>query len=271
MENWFISQFETKFVGDDAAEAAGFLYSKDAFFENVHFVREWMGYRDIAKRAMMVNVSDAVAMNAKPLYALLAVAMPGDISRHDAKELAEGFKEAAKFYGVEIIGGDTIANTKLDITVTIVSKSKKPLFRKGLREGHQLAYTGELGKSAKELRRLLRGGKIHAKSRFRKMQLRDRFVGAARRFLSSGMDISAGLFSELEKLGKINKTGFAFLGKNPKSIGCSGEEYEMLVSFDPRHKKAIIRRAKQSRTPLHIFARAQRGGYKNICKRHHFG
>ena len=271
MENYFISQFETKFVGDDAAEVAGYIYSKDAFFENVHFKREWMGYRDIAKRAMMVNVSDAVAMNAKPLYALLAVAMPRDISRHEAKEFAEGFKEAAQFYGLEIVGGDTIANTKLDISITIVSKSKKPLFRKGLREGHLLAFTGELGRSAKELKRLLRGGKLHSRSKFRNMQLRSAFVGSARRFLSCGMDISDGLFSELEKLAWINKTGFEFLQNVPKNVGCSGEEYEMLIGFDARHKKAIIRRAKQSRTPLHIFARAQRGGYKNICKRHHFG
>ena len=271
MENYFISQFETKFVGDDAAKAGEFLYSKDAFFENIHFKREWMGFGDIAKRAMMVNVSDAVAMNAKPLYALLAVAMPGDISRHEAKELAEGFNEAASFYGLEIIGGDTIANTKLDITVTIVSKSKKPLFRKGLREGHLLAYTGELGRSAKELKRLLRGGRVHTRSKFRNMQLRSCFVGSTRRFLSCGMDISDGLFSELEKLAWINKIGFEFLQKVPKSAGCSGEEYEMLIGFDARYKKAIIRRAKQTRTPLHIFARAQRGNYKNICKRHHFG
>ncbi len=271
MENYFISQFETKFVGDDAAEAGGMLYSKDAFFENIHFKREWMRCKDIAKRAMMVNVSDAVAMNAKPLYALLAVAMPKDISCHGAKELAEGFNEAASFYGLEIIGGDTIANTKLDITVTIVSKSKKPLFRKGLRAGHLLAYTGELGRSAKELKRLLRGGRVHTRSKFRNMQLRNRFIDTARDYLSCGMDISDGLFSELEKLAVVNQTGFAFLKNIPKSVGCSGEEYEMLIGFDVRHKKAIIRRAKQTRTPLHIFARAQRGGYKNICKRHHFG
>ena len=270
-ENYFISQFETKIVGDDAAEVAGYIYSKDAFFENVHFKREWMGYGDIAKRAMMVNISDAIAMNAKPLYALLAVAMPRDISRHESKELAIGFKEAAEFYGVQIIGGDTIANTKLDITVTVISKSKKPLFRKGLREGHLLAYTGELGRSAKELKRLLRGGRVHTRSKFRNMQLRDRFIDVVRDYLSCGMDISDGLFSELEKLAVLNQTGFAFLKDIPKSVGCSGEEYEMLIGFDARHKKAIIRRAKQTRTPLHIFARAQRGNYKNICKRHHFG
>ena len=270
-ENYFISQFETKFIGDDAAAAGELIYSKDAFFENIHFKREWFAYKDIAKRAMMVNISDAVAMNAKPLYALLAVAMPADISRHEAKELAEGFKEAAQFYGVEIVGGDTIANTKLDISVTVVSKSKKPLFRKGLREGHLLAYTGELGRSAKELKRLLRGGRIHKRSKFRNMQLRNTFIASARRFLSCGMDISDGLFSELEKLSQINKIGFEFLRHIPKSVGCSGEEYEMLVGLDARHKKAIIRHAKRTRTPLHIFARAKRGGYKNICKRHHFG
>ncbi|SFV59179.1 Thiamine-monophosphate kinase [hydrothermal vent metagenome] len=271
LESYFISQFKTKVLGDDAAVIDELIYSKDAFFENVHFKREWMNYKDIAKRAMLVNLSDAVAMNAKPLYALLAVAMPKDISNYEAKELAKGFQEVAKNYGVKIIGGDTIANLKLDITITIVSKSKKPLFRKGLREGHLLAYTGELGKSAKELKRVLRGGKLHKRSKFRNIELRGSFISSTRDLLSCGMDISDGLFSELEKLSKLNKKGFRFLKKVPKSVGCSGEEYEMLVGFDVRHKKAIIQQAKRTKTPLHIFAKTQRGSYKNICKRHHFG
>ena len=271
MENYVISQFETKFVGDDAAVVGEYIYSKDAFFEDIHFKREWMSFREIAKRAMMVNLSDAIAMNAKPLYVLLVIAMPKDISRYEAKELTEGFKEIANRYGVEIIGGDTIANTKLDITITVISRSKYPLYRKGLRRGHLLAYTGELGRSAKELKKLLRGGKIHRRSKFRSIRLRERFIALSRPFLSCGMDISDGLFSELEKLSFINRSGFAFFQEIPKSVGCSGEEYEMVIGFDARHKKAIIRRAKQTRTPLRIFARAQRGSYKNICKRHHFG
>jgi len=270
LENYFISLFNNEYIGDDAALVDGFVYSKDAFFENVHFKKEWMNYEQIAKKAMLVNISDAIAMNAKPLYALLSVAMPKDMTKKEMLALSNGFKSVAKYYNLKIIGGDTISNTKLDITVTIISRTKKPLLRKGLRNNYLFAYTGELGYSAKDLKRLFNLGKIHDKSKFVNIILRDTFVRRSSRFLKAGMDISDGLFSDLEKISKQNKIGVKFSKKIPKSMGCSGEEYEMLVAFDSRNKKAVQRRSEQSRTKLNIFAKASRNRYINRCKAHHF-
>ena len=271
-EDYFISCFssKTRHIGDDGALIEGCVYSKDAFFENIHFKREWMSLKELAYRAMIVNISDAIAMNAKPLYALLAVAMPKEFSKAQMKELSDGFIEAAQKYNIDIIGGDTISNTKLDITITIISKTKNPLLRKGMKIGHLLAYTGKLGDSKKELQKLLRGGHLHSKSKFRNIVLRDKFISTCKRYLSAGMDISDGIFSDLGKLSFVNSLGYRFFKHISKDIGCSGEEYEMLVSFDARHKKALIKRARQTRTPLTIFAKATRKDYKNRCKSHHF-
>ncbi len=272
LEDYFISNFNIKnsFIGDDGALINGYVYSKDAFFEDIHFKRSWMSLNDIASKAMTINISDAVAMNAKPLYALLCVAMPKDITKAQAKKLASGFILVAKKYGVKIIGGDTISNTKLDITVTIISKTKKPLFRKGMKNNHLLAYTGKIGDSKKELKKLLNGGKIDKQSKFKNIILRDKFISKTQKYLSAGLDISDGIFSDLGKLSTINHLGFKFLQHIPKDIGCSGEEYEMLIAFSQRNKKAVLRRAKQTRTPLTIFAKAKRKRYTNRCKANHF-
>ena len=269
-ENYFISQFQNSHIGDDGALIKGYVYSKDAFFENVHFKSSWMSFYQIAYKAMMVNISDAVAMNALPRYALLSVAMPSSIGKSEMKELADGFKDAAVKYGIEIIGGDTISNTKLDITITIISKAKKPLLRSGLRAGYLLAFTGNLGNSYKDLKKLLNLGQVHSNSKFVNIQLREKFIHNARRYLSSGMDISDGLLSDLEKLATLNRIGFTFKQKILKREACSGEEYEMLVAFDKRYKKAVVRRAQQSRTVLNIFAHSSRKSYANRCKAHHF-
>jgi thiamine-monophosphate kinase len=269
-ENYFISQFTSSYIGDDGALIGEYVYSKDAFFENVHFKTKWISHYQIAYKAMMVNISDAIAMNAKPKYALLSVAMPKGITKSEMRELVSGFENAAYKYDVEIIGGDTISNTKLDITITIVSSTKKPLFRSGLRYGYLLAYTGKLGRSMKDLHTLANLGNLHNKSKFVNIELRDKFISNTRRFLSSGMDISDGLFSDLDKLSNINKLGFKFYKKISKKIACSGEEYEMLIAFDKRYKKAVIRRAKQARTPLNIFAKSARVRYASRCKAHHF-
>ena len=270
LENYFITQFSNKHIGDDGALIDGYVYSKDAFFENVHFKRSWMSYYQIARKSMLVNLSDAVAMNADPKYILLSIAMPKDMSKENMRDLAQGFKDTAEEFGAEIIGGDTISNTKLDITITVVSKTSKPLLRSNIRKGYLFAYTGELGRSVKELTKLFRGGIIHKKSKFTDIHLRRNFVKNAQRELKAGMDVSDGLLSDIDKILSFKSLGAKFLRKIPKKVGCSGEEYEMLVAFDPRDKKAVLRRAKQSRTKLTIFAKAVRGSYVNRCKAHHF-
>ena len=270
-EDYFINCFsKSPFIGDDAAVIGNMCVSQDAFFENVHFKREWMTLRQIARKAMLVNISDSIAMNALPRYALLTVAIPKSFTKKELKELAEGFLEVAKMYDVQIVGGDTIANVKLDISVTILAECKRAVKRSGMREGDLLAYTGKLGGSLKDLKRLSKGRKVSESSRFITPVLRESFFYEAAPFVSCAMDISDGLFSDLEKLHRVNRLGFDFFWDIPKEVGCSGEEFEMLFAFDPRFEKRILNIAKKSRTPLTIFARAVRRPYRNICKPNHF-
>ncbi len=271
-EDFFIKSMRegSRRIGDDGAIVDSWVYSKDAFFENVHFKRGWMSAYQVAKKAMLVNLSDAIAMNARPQYALLAVAMPRSMSRSDMHELSRGFQESAAAYGVEIIGGDTIANCKLDISVTIISSTEKPLLRRGVRRGDLIAHTGSLGKAQRHLRYLLAGGRLHGKSRFHDLSLRGAFVTAAASKLRAGMDISDGLFSDLEKLSRLNRCGFRFFKRSGRQVGCSGEEYEMLVAVAPGKRLAVMRLAAKSRTPLHFIGTATRGSFTNRCRRHHF-
>jgi thiamine-monophosphate kinase len=270
-EDFFISQIKSNsIIGDDGAVLGGYVYSQDAFFENVHFKREWMSLKQIAKKSMLVNISDAIAMNAIPKYALLTLAIPSKYTKDELKELSDGFKEIAKEYNIDIIGGDTISNTKLDISVTIVSTTTNPVYRKGLKNGHLLAYTNTLGTTKRDLQRAFNGYKLPSNSKFITPKLNGEFFYDIAKYVSFGMDISDGLFFELSRISKLNKSSFEFLKKIPKSVGCSGEEYEMLFGFAPKHKYKIISLAKKHRVKLNIFAKAKRGKYRCKCKSHHF-
>lgn len=269
-EDFFISCFKSNKIGDDAAIVDNWVVSKDAFFENVHFKRDWFDLEEISYKSMIINISDAIAMNADPKYALLAVAIPSSLSRSEIKKLHSGFDKAAKEFNIEIIGGDTISNVKIDITVTVLAQSKKPLRRTGLKEGHFLAHTGRLGSSKKALDSLLRFDTARRNSRFFRPELRQKFIKRTADSLSCGMDISDGLFSDLGKLSRANKLGFSFFQDIPKSIGCSGEEYEMLIGFSPCQRKKMIRLAQVERCRLTVFAKAKRTNYKLKCKAHHF-
>ena len=154
--------------------------------------------------------------------------------------------------------------------MTVLAVSKKPLLRTGLKNGDILAYTGKLGSSKKALNSLLRYGDARKNSRFFKPELRQGFIRRASSSLSCGMDISDGLFADLGKLSKVNRLGFEFTQKIPRAVGCSGEEYEMLVGFPPRQKKKMRRLAKAERCELTLFAKASRRYYKSPCKANHF-
>jgi thiamine-monophosphate kinase len=132
-ESYFIDQFNIpKNLKDDGAYIDGFVYSKDSFFEDVHFKKDWLSIYQIAQKAMLINISDAIVMNAKPKYALLSVAIPIYFTKKQLSQLAKGFKDIANRYNIEIIGGDTIGNSKLDITITLISKTTKPIGRQRL-------------------------------------------------------------------------------------------------------------------------------------------
>jgi thiamine-monophosphate kinase len=269
-ESYFISCFSNSRIGDDGAVVGNYVYSMDAFFENVHFKREWMSLEAIARKAMLVNISDAIAMNASPRYALLTVAMPKSITTAEMTELVRGFEASAREFGIEIIGGDTIANVKLDISVTIISECSRPLRRNTLKCGEFLAFTGTLGKVKKELATLLRGGSVNPNGRFVSPTLRRDFIKKAAPYLTGGMDISDGLFTELERLSRLNRLDFRFLRPVDALAACSGEEYEMLVAFKAEHREKIEAIAAKTRTPLTLFAVTRRGRFKSRCKANHF-
>ncbi|OCL82353.1 thiamine-phosphate kinase [Arcobacter porcinus] len=275
-EDFFIKQIQnSKYNGDDGAFIDGYVYSMDAFFEDIHFKKEWIkegniSLKQIAYKSMLVNISDAIAMNAKPKYALITIAIPKTYTQNELKELADGFKKAARDYDFEIIGGDTIENHKLDISITIISKTENPIYRKDVKIGDFICYTGKLGDSKKGLESLLKGQKIKKNSKFIKPKLRADFFYEASKYINSSMDISDGLFLDLEKLSIASNIGFEFFKDIKEEIGTSGEEYEILFSASLKNLKKIENIAKKHKVKLNYFAKAVKGSYKSGFSNHHF-
>jgi len=269
-EQYLINSLNSKYIGDDAAVIGDTLYSMDAFFEDVHFKREWMNMAQIGRKAMLVNLSDAIAMNAQPQYALVTVSLPAELTHEEIDELTKSMQSTAAEYGCEIIGGDTIGGDKLHLSITIISKSDSPLLRTDLEVGDLLAYTGVLGTSKRDLDALFRGEKISSDSRFYEPTLRAEFIAKARPFLHAGMDISDGLFCDTNKLLDINKYGFTILNTIDDNMGLSGEEYEMLISFKESDLEAVEAVAKETNTPLTVFAKVAKNEERFRCDSHHF-
>jgi len=278
-EEFFIRQFKNRYryIGDDGAvlnveckmENKKWIVASDSFFENIHFKRDWLDLDEISYKASLVNISDMIVMNSKVKYAILNVGFPKSLSLKEIKKLADGFKRAAKEYKYEIIGGDTIKNEKIAISVTMIGESKKPIFRKA-KLNEYVAFTGDIGSVRRDLNILLRGGRISKNSKFIKPKLKDKFFYKASKYITSACDISDGLFKELERISNTSKVGFKFLKNFSKYKGCSGEEYEILFTFPKKHLSVIKNIAKLTRTKITIFAITTRGKYISPCPENHF-
>ena len=271
IEQYLISQFHSDYIGDDGAVISETIYSMDAFCEDTHFRRAWMSPTQIGRKAMLVNLSDAVAMNADPRFALVSIAVPKDFSADAIAELTGALEATAAEWGTQIIGGDTVGSDKLHLAITLISHSEAPLLRTGLQEGDLLAYTGELGGSRRDLLRLEAGEPIGPDSRFYLPTLRRDFIRRARSYLRAGMDISDGLFCDTNKLLDMNKYGINILKNISSDVGQSGEEYEMLIAFDPRNQSALERLANSMDLPLTIFGTIAHNSDRFPCQSHHFG
>jgi len=269
-ENYTINLFKNSYIGDDGAVIEDFVYSKDLFCEDIHFKKGWMSMEQISYKAMLVNISDAIVMNAHPKYALLGLKLPSNISKIEIENLHKGFLKACQKFGIEIIGGDTVAGDKLDISVTIISKTTNPIYRKGLEVGDLIAYTGNLGTVKQDLEKLFKGESIEKNSKFITPALKDKFFYEASPYVKVALDISDGLSKDLSRLSEINKVGFEFLKELSEDELCSGEEYEILFGFKKENLDSIKDIAKKHNTPLTIFAKVVNGSYKNICGENHF-
>lgn len=141
-------------IGDDAAAVRGgaetLLLTTDTLLEGVHFRRSTATLREIGAKAIAVNVSDIAAMGGEPRYALLALALPPDLTVAEVDELFAGVLDMAGQHGVTLVGGDTCAGPGgVLLSVTLVGRvDGAPLRRSGAAPGDALLVTGSLGAAA---------------------------------------------------------------------------------------------------------------------------
>jgi len=141
-----------KGIGDDAAvldfKDKKMVVSTDLLIEGVHFDLSYMPLKHLGYKAVVVNVSDICAMNAKATQITVSVAVSNRFPLEALEELFEGIAHAAKFYNVEVIGGDTTSSQKgLIISITAIGEANEEaiVYRNGAKATDLLVVTGDIG------------------------------------------------------------------------------------------------------------------------------
>ena len=236
-------------IGDDCAilapsEGMRSVVTTDLLMEGVHFNLTYVPLRHLGYKAVMVNLSDVFAMNAKPLQVTVSLAISSKFSVEDIEELYDGMRMACEKWGVDIVGGDTTASlTGLAISITAIGEARPEdiVLRSGAKPTDLICVSGNLGaaymglqllerekvlynEQVEEARRsgnkeqmeLLRdaqpdfSGREYLLERQLKPEARGDIIAALKQagiHPTSMMDISDGLSSELMHICKQSQTG----------------------------------------------------------------
>jgi thiamine-monophosphate kinase len=148
-----ITQSSTiKGIGDDAAvldfKDKKIVVSTDLLIEGVHFDLAYMPLKHLGYKAVVVNVSDICAMNAKATQITVSVAVSNRFPLEALDELFAGIAHAAEEYKIDVIGGDTTSSQKgLIISITAIGEADENeiVYRNGAKQTDLLVVSGDLG------------------------------------------------------------------------------------------------------------------------------
>jgi len=141
-----------KGIGDDAAVLnygkKQIVVSTDLLVEGVHFDLSYVPLKHLGYKAVMVNLSDIYAMNAKATQITVSIAVSNRFPLEALEELYAGITTAAEFYNIDVVGGDTTSSTSgLIISITAIGEVEKgnEVLRSGAKPNDLLVVTGDIG------------------------------------------------------------------------------------------------------------------------------
>ena len=152
--------FPSSGLGDDAAildvSKRPLYLSSDAVVEGVHFKRRFSTLRQVMEKLVSANVSDMNAMNAEALGFLVTAGLPRGLRTDELEEILEGLKSAASFYGIRLLGGDTVLSpggfffdvSIVGVPVDVHSSGNGVFLRSGAQRGDKIVIFDECGRSA---------------------------------------------------------------------------------------------------------------------------
>ncbi|HEV2137810.1 MAG TPA: thiamine-phosphate kinase [Nitrososphaerales archaeon] len=204
-------------IGDDVAlipVGPGKLVVKVDMLVEGTDVPMGMTYRQAARKAVAMCVSDFAAKGARPDSFLISLGLRKGVTQEQVEELAQGLRDAEREWGTHLVGGDTNESRELIIDCAMVGFAKKLVTRAGASPGDKVVVTGPFGYAPAGLKILMEGASAEAKfAEKAKVSVLhptpNLQVGLALApYLTSAMDSSDGLARSLHTLAKESGVGF---------------------------------------------------------------
>ena len=266
-------------VGDDAAvlvppRGEELVATVDEVVEGVHFDGRFTP-EQVGWKALAVNLSDLAAMGARPLWGLVALAVPRGTPARRLAGVARGLGACARRHGLTVVGGNVTRAPALSLAVTVLGAVPRgqALTRGGARPGDLLLASGTFGDAALGL------GHRPAPALARRQRRPVPRLALGRALLGlahAAIDVSDGLVQDLGhlcdasgvaaellagavRLSPAYRRAAARLADPLAPALAGGEDYELLAAVPPRRLQAALRAAAAARTPVAVIGRFRRG------------
>jgi thiamine-monophosphate kinase len=189
--------------GDDAALLAlakdqACVVTTDMLMDGVDFQLANCDPKRVGRKALAVNLSDLAAMAARPVGAVISLALPQGVGESLALQLYEGLIPLATEFDISIAGGDTNSWIgPLVISITAIGEviPGKEWRRSGARPGDEILVTGSFG------------GSILGKHFDFTPRVREALLLAEKYDIRAAMDVSDGLSLDLSRMCEASGCG----------------------------------------------------------------
>ncbi len=190
------------------------VISVDTYIDKSHFF-DFKEPNLVIKKIIRSSISDLICKGVKPKYYFISGSgNKKTFTKLNLKKISLSLKQEQKKFGIYLSGGDTVFSSKLSFTIISVGFSNNIIFRNNAKINDNIYVSGNLGDSyagLKILKKDISLNKTLSKYFIMKYYLPELHIDLAKKllnFANTSIDISDGLFADLDKL--INKQKLSY-------------------------------------------------------------
>jgi len=246
------------------------IVSIDTYVEGNHFVN-FKKPDLVIKKILRSSISDLVCKGVVPKYYFISLSgNKNTFTKSNLSKISNSLIEEQKKFNIYLGGGDTVFSKKLNFTITSIGYSKNIVYRNKAKKNDDIYITDTLGDSyiglliLKKKLNLSYSQNKYFTNKYYKPEIHIKLVNELKKFASSSIDISDGLFADLNKL--INKLYFSYkvklkdvpISKNlslliknknllKKNLISKGDDYQILFTAHETKRSLIKKISKSSK------------------------
>ena len=265
--------------------------SVDTYTERNHFI-DFKKPDLVIKKIIRSSISDLICKGVKPKYYFISASgNQNKFSKSNLLKISKSLNQEQKKYQIFLSGGDTVYSNKLSFTITSIGFSNNIIYRNKAKVNDDIYVSGNLGDSYMGLQILKNRVKINKSlktyfvNQYFMPNIQLSLASKINKFANTSIDLSDGLFADLDKMINIQKLSYRIdlkdipVSYNLKKILklknlskinfiSKGDDYQVLFTASKSKRGIISRISSDNRIKITKIGVIQRKEKKSLIVNH---